>query len=114
MKKRSVHTGSPVPATLRGFQRKFPEVWKAYEGFREACDDQGPLDTKTRELIKVAISVALGREAWWRTGIAVGTLPWLGFRRLSPDSESFKSSRQGKWNERSPYDGSIQKGGQHE
>ncbi|MCH8269413.1 MAG: carboxymuconolactone decarboxylase family protein [Acidobacteria bacterium] len=61
MKKRSVHTGSPAPATLRGFQRKFPEVWKAYEGFREACDDQGPLDTKTRELIKVAISVALGR-----------------------------------------------------
>ena len=44
------------------FQKSFPDVWKAYEGFREACDQQGPLDAKTRELIKMALSVVLGRH----------------------------------------------------
>ena len=62
MKKKSGRTGFRTPPTLRDFQKEFPEVWKAYERFREACDQQGPLDAKTRELIKIAISVALGRH----------------------------------------------------
>ncbi|MFQ5882512.1 MAG: carboxymuconolactone decarboxylase family protein [Candidatus Methylomirabilales bacterium] len=50
------------PPLLRDFQQKFPLVWEAYVKLREACDQQGPLDARERELIKVGISAALRRE----------------------------------------------------
>lgn len=56
-------THSPAePQTLREFKNQFPAVWEAYEKLRTACDHQGPLDERTRELIKVGISAALRRE----------------------------------------------------
>lgn len=54
--------GPAEPHTLKEFKRQFPAVWEAYERLRAACDHQGPLDEKTRELIKVGISAALRRE----------------------------------------------------
>jgi 4-carboxymuconolactone decarboxylase len=50
------------PQVLRDFQQRFPEVWQAYAKLRDACDDQGPLTARERELIKVGISAALRRE----------------------------------------------------
>ena len=47
---------------LDTFKNEFPSVWAAYEAMRDACDQQGPLDRKTVELIKVGISAALGRH----------------------------------------------------
>ncbi len=49
------------PHTLQEFKRQFPAVWEAYEKLRAACD-QGPLDERTRELIKIGVSAALRRE----------------------------------------------------
>ena len=60
--KKKPRVGTLVSRTALEFQTSFPGVWRAYEGFREACDQQGPLDAKARELIKMAISVALGRH----------------------------------------------------
>ncbi len=48
-----------MPATLDTFKRDYAKVWAAYEQLRDACDQGGPLDGKTRELIKIGISVAL-------------------------------------------------------
>lgn len=48
-----------MPATLDSFKQDFPAVWGAYEQLRNSCDQAGPLDTKTAELIKIGISVAL-------------------------------------------------------
>jgi AhpD family alkylhydroperoxidase len=50
------------PRTIREFKKRFPDLWEAYVWYRDASDHQGPLDLKTRELIKVGVSAALGRE----------------------------------------------------
>ena len=50
------------PETLRNFEKEFPEIWKAYTWLRDTCDHEGPLDQKTRELIKIGIETACGRH----------------------------------------------------
>ena len=50
------------PLTLREFERMFPEVWKSYEGLRDACEREGGLDPKTRELIKIGIETSCRRR----------------------------------------------------
>lgn len=51
-----------VPHTLQAIARQFPSAWKAYQAFRDACDRSGPLNPKTRELIKIAVEVAKKRH----------------------------------------------------
>jgi len=50
------------PRTLQEFEKLFPETWKAYTYFRDTCDHEGPIDPKTRELIKIGIEVARKRH----------------------------------------------------
>lgn len=45
-----------IPKRYRRFQKEFPEVAKAYEAMGDAVHNAGPLDEKTRALIKLAIS----------------------------------------------------------
>lgn len=47
---------SEVPKKYKQFQEKFERVAKAYEELGEAVHAAGPLDNKTRALIKLAIS----------------------------------------------------------
>ncbi len=51
-----------MPETLDRFKKQFSEVWEAYEDLRDSCDNHGPLDRRTVELIKIAVSSALNRE----------------------------------------------------
>ena len=51
-----------LPRTFQDFIKKYPDVWAAHEGLTRACADAGPLDRKTRELIKIGISVAANLE----------------------------------------------------
>ncbi len=48
----------PLPKTFKDFVKKYPTVWRAHEALTQACAEAGPLDRKTRELIKVGLSVA--------------------------------------------------------
>lgn len=48
-----------MPQTLNDFKARFPDAWSAYEQLRNVCDQNGPLDRKTGELIKIGISTAL-------------------------------------------------------
>ena len=50
------------PETLSDFEKHFPEIWKAYGWLRDACDHEGPLDEKTRELVKIGMETAGGRK----------------------------------------------------
>lgn len=50
------------PGTITDFEKSFPNVWKAYGWLRDSCDHEGPLDEKTRELIKIGIETALLRK----------------------------------------------------
>ena len=51
-----------LPRTFRGFVKEHPAIWEAHEQLTKACAEAGPLDRKTRELIKVGISAAAGME----------------------------------------------------
>ena len=47
-----------LPEHFQDFVKRYPEVWKAHQKLSAACAESGPLDRKTRELIKVGISGA--------------------------------------------------------
>ncbi|MEJ2703035.1 MAG: carboxymuconolactone decarboxylase family protein [Sedimentisphaerales bacterium] len=51
-----------LPIHFRKFVEKYPDVWEAHQKLTIACAEAGPLDRKTRELIKVAISGTAGME----------------------------------------------------
>jgi 4-carboxymuconolactone decarboxylase len=44
------------------FRDSYPEVWKAFSELSEQCHEGGPLDDKSRRLVKLAIAVAAGLE----------------------------------------------------
>lgn len=51
-----------IPKRYTRFFEQYPEVAKAYEAFGSAAAEAGPLDAKTRALIKLAISVGARME----------------------------------------------------
>jgi 4-carboxymuconolactone decarboxylase len=53
---------STLPRTFRDFVKRYPDIWDAHERLAQACAEAGPLDRKTRELIKVGLSVGAGLE----------------------------------------------------
>ena len=50
------------PARFNAFVEKYPEVGEAYNRLGKAVAAAGPLDGKTRELIKLGASIAAGQE----------------------------------------------------
>lgn len=70
---------SRLPAHFQWFQKNFPEVAAAYEGLGEAAHAAGPLDEKTRALVKLAISGAArlegGLHAHVRKALKSGATP---------------------------------------
>ena len=52
---------TPPPGKLPGrylqFQKRYPELFKAYDALGSASTEAGPLDGKTRALVKLAIAV---------------------------------------------------------
>lgn len=46
-----------IPKRFQEFTKKYPDVAKAYEELGAACHNAGPLDEKTRSLVKLAISI---------------------------------------------------------
>ena len=51
-----------LPETFKNIVKKYPDVWDAHEQLAAACSEAGPLDRKTRELIKVGICLGAGLE----------------------------------------------------
>jgi alkylhydroperoxidase/carboxymuconolactone decarboxylase family protein YurZ len=51
-----------LPKRFKKFQKDFPEVAKAYEELGSAVHKSGPLNEKTRALVKLAISTGAGME----------------------------------------------------
>ncbi len=51
-----------LPKSISGFEKKHPEVWKAFAKLGEACHETGPLDEKTRRLVKLAMAVGSRHE----------------------------------------------------
>lgn len=51
-----------LPQHFTKFVKEYPQIWQAHQDLTEACANSGPLDRKTRELIKVAVSGAANQE----------------------------------------------------
>ena len=47
-----------LPKAASEIAERHPEVWQAFQDLGEACGNAGPLDAKTRHLIKIAIAIA--------------------------------------------------------
>jgi len=70
---------SEKPKRYQKFLDNFPEAAKSYEALNEAIHNCGPLDEKTRALIKLAISTGAGLEgavhSHTRKALKVGCTP---------------------------------------
>ena len=51
-----------LPEVYRDFKRQFPEIAKAYDDLAIKCHDWGPLDQKTRQLVKLGIAIGQNSE----------------------------------------------------
>ena len=51
-----------MPDSVSSFEKKHPAVWEAFARLGEACHETGPLDEKTRRLVKLALAVAFRHE----------------------------------------------------
>src|SRR5438876_4347909 len=51
-----------LPKPIEEIRRLYPTVWKAFNELGERCHDAGPLDEKSRRLVKLALSIGAGLE----------------------------------------------------
>ena len=61
--------GREAPATFRAFIERFPELKEAHEAIGRATDRAGPLDAKTRHLVKMGIALGAGMESAFRSHV---------------------------------------------
>jgi alkylhydroperoxidase/carboxymuconolactone decarboxylase family protein YurZ len=55
-------TRRKLPEPLVGFKDAYPDVWKAFTRFGDACHSAGPLDERSRRLVEVALAIGAGLE----------------------------------------------------
>lgn len=51
-----------LPKAADDFRSRYPDVWKAFTELGDKCHNAGPLDEKTRRLVKLALCVGAGLE----------------------------------------------------
>lgn len=51
-----------LPKPVQDFRNRYPEVWKAFNELGDRCHQAGPLDEKTRRLVKIALSIGASSE----------------------------------------------------
>ena len=51
-----------LPAPVINFKTRYSRVWEAFTALGDRCHEAGPLDEKSRRLVKVALSVGAGLE----------------------------------------------------
>jgi len=57
------------PKTFKAFVKRFPELGDAHERVARAVDELGPLDAKTRSLVKIGICLGAGLESALRSHV---------------------------------------------
>ena len=51
-----------IPTRFKEFGQKYPQIMEAYEALGRATQQAGPLDARTRALVKLGIAVGSWRE----------------------------------------------------
>ena len=49
-----------LPKAVNQFRKRHADVWKAFNDLGDSCHQAGPLDEKTRRLVKLALSIGAG------------------------------------------------------
>jgi alkylhydroperoxidase/carboxymuconolactone decarboxylase family protein YurZ len=52
----------PLPKAVARFREHHPEVWQAFNELGKCCHEAGPLDERSRRLVKLALSIGAGLE----------------------------------------------------
>jgi alkylhydroperoxidase/carboxymuconolactone decarboxylase family protein YurZ len=65
-------TNKALPKSVDGFRSKYPEIWERFNQLGDLCHEAGPLDTKTRALVKLALSVGAGLEGATHSAVRKG------------------------------------------
>lgn len=65
-----------LPSGAGILARRFPQIWESYAALGERCAEAGPLDARTRHLVKIALAAGAGSEgavhSHVRRGLAEG------------------------------------------
>jgi len=56
-----------LPEIYKEFKQQFPEISKAYDALAGSCHQWGPLDAKTRRMVKLGIAMGLSSEGGVRS-----------------------------------------------
>jgi 4-carboxymuconolactone decarboxylase len=51
-----------LPEVYKDFKKEYPDVSRAYDAMADSCHKQGPLDKKTRQLVKLGVAIGLASE----------------------------------------------------
>jgi alkylhydroperoxidase/carboxymuconolactone decarboxylase family protein YurZ len=51
-----------LPGAAGEVAKTYPDIWNAYAALGEACADCGPLDARTRRLVKLALAIGAASE----------------------------------------------------
>lgn len=51
-----------LPKAVETFRTEYADVWKAFTELGDECHKAGPLDEKTRRLVKLALCIGAGLE----------------------------------------------------
>jgi alkylhydroperoxidase/carboxymuconolactone decarboxylase family protein YurZ len=51
-----------IPKPVEELWKRYPTVWKAFNELGSRCHEAGPLDEKSRRLVKLALSIGAGLE----------------------------------------------------
>ncbi|RMF91862.1 MAG: carboxymuconolactone decarboxylase family protein [Nitrospinota bacterium] len=52
----------PLPEPYRRFQEEYAQVWRAYDALGSAAHGAGPLDERSRALVKLGIAIGAQHE----------------------------------------------------
>jgi alkylhydroperoxidase/carboxymuconolactone decarboxylase family protein YurZ len=69
-----------LPSRAGQLAAENPEIWQAYQALGKACAEAGPLDDRTRRLVKLALAVGVGSEGAVHSHVRRGIE-----EKLSPD-----------------------------
>lgn len=65
-----------LPSGAGVLAAQFPEIWESYAALGERCAEAGPLNARTRHLVKIALAAGAGSEgavhSHVRRGLAEG------------------------------------------
>lgn len=70
-----------MPAPPTKVAAKHPDIWKAYADLGAACAEAGPLDVRTRRIVKLALAIGNRSEGAVHSHVRRGTEDGL-----SPDA----------------------------